>query len=94
MKATKFELKLDVEQKLLELEHKQDKKILEEKKEFALFRNENILEGRFNNVEAKVQAEQEHTRTELQVSRVILFNLMYYNGLTFNIVSTNRNSVT
>jgi hypothetical protein len=93
MKATKFELKLDVEQKLLELEHKQDK-ILEQKKEFALFRNENILEERFNKVEAKVQAEQEQTRTELQVSRVILFNLMYYNGLTFNIVSTNRNSVT
>jgi hypothetical protein len=94
MKATKFELKLEVEQKLLELEHKQDKNILEQKKEFALFRNDNILEDRFNKLEAKVQAEQEHTRTELQVSRVILFNLMYYNGLTFNIVSTNRNSVT
>jgi hypothetical protein len=36
MKAMKFELKLDVEQKLLKLEHKQDKKILEQKKEFAL----------------------------------------------------------
>jgi hypothetical protein len=48
MKATKFELKPDVEQKLLELEHKQDKKILEQKKEFALFRNDNILEERFN----------------------------------------------
>jgi hypothetical protein len=94
MKATKFELKLDVEHKLLELEHKQDKKILEQKKEFALFRNDNILEERFNKLEVMVQAEQVHTRTELQVSRVILFNLMYYNGLTFNIFSTIRNSVT
>jgi hypothetical protein len=65
MKATKFELKQNVEQKLLELEHKHDKKILEQKKEFALFRNDNILEERFNKLEAKVLAEQEHTRTEL-----------------------------
>jgi hypothetical protein len=65
MKATKFELKQNVEQKLLELEHKHDKKILEQKKEFALFRNDNILEERFNKLEAKVLAEHEHTRTEL-----------------------------
>jgi hypothetical protein len=64
------------------LEQKQDKKILEEKKEFALFRNDDILEERFNRLEAKVHADQEQLRTELQVTRVILFNLMYYNALT------------
>ncbi|TVU13651.1 hypothetical protein EJB05_37071, partial [Eragrostis curvula] len=52
-KATKLELKLDLEQKLLELEHKQDMKILEHKKEFASFRNDSILEDRINNLEAK-----------------------------------------
>jgi hypothetical protein len=64
------------------LEQKQDKKILEQKKEFALFRNDDILEERFNRLEAKVHADQEQLRTELQVTRVILFNLMYYNALT------------
>ncbi|TVU49285.1 hypothetical protein EJB05_00591, partial [Eragrostis curvula] len=52
-KATKLELKLDLEQKLLELEHKQDIKFLEHKKEFASFRNDSILEDRINNLEAK-----------------------------------------
>ncbi|TVU24504.1 hypothetical protein EJB05_26946, partial [Eragrostis curvula] len=52
-KATKLELKLDLEQKLLELEHKQDIKFLEHK-EFASFRNDSILEDRINNLEAKV----------------------------------------
>ncbi|TVU50914.1 hypothetical protein EJB05_02311, partial [Eragrostis curvula] len=51
-KATKLELKLDLEQKLLELEHKQDIKFLEHK-EFASFRNDSILEDRINNLEAK-----------------------------------------
>ncbi|TVU24962.1 hypothetical protein EJB05_27433, partial [Eragrostis curvula] len=53
-KATKLELKLDLEQKLLELEHKQDIKFLEHKKEFASFRNDSILEDRINTLEAKV----------------------------------------
>ncbi|TVT98024.1 hypothetical protein EJB05_56693, partial [Eragrostis curvula] len=52
-KATKLELKLDLEQKLLELEHKQDIKFLEHKKEFASFRNDSILEDRINTLEAK-----------------------------------------
>jgi hypothetical protein len=52
------------------------------RRNLLFFRNDDILEERFNRLEAKVHADQEQLRTELQVTRVILFNLMYYNALT------------
>ena len=67
-----MEIKLDLEQKLIELQHKQDMKFLDQKKEFAAFSNDNILEDRFNKLEAKVYADYEKTRKEFQVSSVIL----------------------
>lgn len=71
-KATKLELKLDLEQKLLELEHKHDIKFLEHKKELASFRDDSILEDRINNLEAKVDAEFKEMRTQMQVTSVML----------------------
>jgi hypothetical protein len=63
-----------MEQKLIELEHKQDLKFLDKKKELASFRNDSILEDRFNQLEAKVFVDCEQTQYQMQVTSVILLN--------------------
>jgi hypothetical protein len=63
-----------MEQKLIELEHKQDLKFLDQKKELASFRNNSILEDRFNQLEAKVFVDCKQTQYQMQVTSVILLN--------------------